>query len=342
MMRLKVLPFFGLNQDRVIIVMFMVNSTIMITAKNIIIPIPARLGDALFCTPAIHLLKKHRPDVRLNIIALSNLSASIFQNNPVIDNIHVQPDSNTIQQLAKNYDLAINIHANDDAQQLTSALGIKALYIDPPDQTIPQAEQALIFMQKHLDCVIEDADRHYQLFPRTGDFDKINKLLNQDVSTKIFIGLHLGCHSISKRETWKIWKKPAHPKVWPLEKFIQLAKQLQQFNSRICFVVTGSKGEETLAETFCKKIPNSINLVNQTSVLEMAALMQQLKAFICCDTGPLHVACATHVNLIALFGPTNLRRTGPYPLNNHRHIIQKPTLQEIDVRSVYQAVQNLL
>lgn len=317
----------------------------MITEKNILIPIPARLGDALFCTPAIQLLKKHHPEAMINIIALSSLAASLFQHNPDIHAVHTQPDATASEQLAKNTELVVNIHANDDAQNLTAALGIKAIYIAPPDQNQHQAEQALRFMQAQLHCELDDSDRQYKLYPQDNHFNKAKTLLIEqgiDPTQHIIIGLHLGCHGIAKQQSWKIWKKPTHEKVWPLKNFIGLAKQLQRSDSRIRFVITGSKGEETLAQKFAKKIPQAVNLVNKTSVLEMAALMDYMKIFICCDTGPMHVACATKVNLIALFGPTNLKRTGPYPNQPYRTIIQMPTLQDIGVSEVFAAAKKFL
>jgi ADP-heptose:LPS heptosyltransferase len=309
----------------------------MFTEQKIIIVVPARLGDALFCTPAIQLLKKQRPAATLAIVAPSALAGSIFQYNPAIQAIYVQPDQATLAELAKNYQLVIALHANEEVHQLASAIGLKTLYIPAPDFSVHQAEQALRFMQTQLACEINNEDKQYTLYPQAEHINKINSLLTQQ---PVFIGLHLGCHSVSKNNGWKIWKKTTHPKVWPLKNFIKLAQRLQQDNPNIRFVITGSKGEEALGEKFARKIANTINLINKTSVLDMAALMNRIKLFICCDTGPLHVACATQVKLIALFGPTNLQRTGPYPAQTYRTIIQKPTLSAIDVMTVYQAVKN--
>lgn len=55
-----------------------------------------------------------------------------------------------------------------------------------------------------------------------------------------------------------------------------------------------------------------INLIGQTSLRELAALIKGCKLFISADTGPLHFAAALKKPLIAMYGPTKADRTGPY------------------------------
>ena len=53
------------------------------------------------------------------------------------------------------------------------------------------------------------------------------------------------------------------------------------------------------------------------------ALLRKTKAFICLDTGPLHVASAAHVPTVALFGPSRPALTGPYRNRGGARVIQK-------------------
>jgi ADP-heptose:LPS heptosyltransferase len=50
---------------------------------------------------------------------------------------------------------------------------------------------------------------------------------------------------------------------------------------------------------------------------QVGALCKRLDVFISADTGPLHIANAVGTKtIIALFGPTDPKITGPYPLKN--------------------------
>ncbi|MDD5611355.1 MAG: glycosyltransferase family 9 protein, partial [Candidatus Omnitrophica bacterium] len=51
------------------------------------------------------------------------------------------------------------------------------------------------------------------------------------------------------------------------------------------------------------------------SLKQLAAFLKKVDLFISADTGPLHIANAVGTkNIIALFGPTSVNITGPYPL----------------------------
>ncbi len=48
------------------------------------------------------------------------------------------------------------------------------------------------------------------------------------------------------------------------------------------------------------------------SLPETGALLEQMNLVITNDSGPMHMAAASGIPCLALFGPTEARRTGPY------------------------------
>jgi ADP-heptose:LPS heptosyltransferase len=79
------------------------------------------------------------------------------------------------------------------------------------------------------------------------------------------------------------------------------------------FVVLGSGGERALGQAIAEANPGRcLNLAGQTSLWEMIEWVRRGRLVISNDTGPMHVAAALGRPLIALFGPTNPRNTGPY------------------------------
>ena len=147
----------------------------------------------------------------------------------------------------------------------------------------------------------------------------------------------MGCHGLAKKRT-RLWNKFSHPKAWPLKNFIGLTKKLQEYNSSIRIILTGTEEETKLGAMFCKKSPRSINLINQTSVLDLAALISYLQLFITNDTGTMHIACASNINMIALFGKSNPVATGPYPPSPSRVILFKPVIADITIDEVFQVI----
>jgi heptosyltransferase I len=102
-------------------------------------------------------------------------------------------------------------------------------------------------------------------------------------------------------------------KRWPAEHFSRLIKNLKAEFSDISFVITGGKNEMTLAETIRADASNRcLNVAGKTSLLEMVEWIRGSEIMVTNDTGPMHIAAALGRPVVALFGPTDASRTGPY------------------------------
>jgi len=102
-------------------------------------------------------------------------------------------------------------------------------------------------------------------------------------------------------------------KRWPVENFSALVKLLAQKFSEARFAIFGSAEDKPLGEKISRAEPNRIlNLCGETSLPEMIEWIRLCDLMITNDTGPMHAAAALGKPLVALFGPTEPRRTGPY------------------------------
>ena len=311
--------------------------------ESIAIIVPERLGDALFHTPSIRFLRKMRPAIRIEIVALSELSASIFENNPYVNAVHIKPSRDTLRQIAARCRATLIIHNHAASRQCAQSLGLPCITATFSPHVEHAAAHSQEFFQDLLAEKIPVDEKHYTLFPANNNRSKIEALLNEynaDPTTDFLIGCHIGCHSIAKKG-WKFWKTPTHPKAWPVENFSELAGLLRNADSRFRLVLTGSAGEVRLGRKLEAREPSVINLIGKTSVLDFAALMSCLRLFVAPDTGTLHAACATDVGLIALFGPTSPKGTGPFPLQpQHRIIHPGKTIEEITPEMVHEEILN--
>jgi len=75
-----------------------------------------------------------------------------------------------------------------------------------------------------------------------------------------------------------------------------------------------------------------------TSLLQLAELARRARLFVSCDTGPMHLAAAVGTPVVALFGPADPRRTGPWG-DGHR-VVRSPTghMPDLGVEPVLEAV----
>ena len=113
-----------------------------------------------------------------------------------------------------------------------------------------------------------------------------------------------------------------HNKRWPIEYYNELVRSVTQSHPDVRFAVLGDKSDHLLGEIISQTVPHHcLNLCGQTSLLEMIEWVRRCELMVTNDTGPMHVAAALGKPLVALFGPTEPRRTGPYgQLENVLHI----------------------
>jgi heptosyltransferase I len=105
------------------------------------------------------------------------------------------------------------------------------------------------------------------------------------------------------------WKN----KRWPVENFSQLVSLLDKKFSDTRFAILGSREDKPFGEIISRAEPNrTFNLCGETSLPEMIEWIRLCDLLVTNDTGPMHVAAAMDKPVIALFGPTEPRRTGPY------------------------------
>jgi lipopolysaccharide heptosyltransferase I len=97
-------------------------------------------------------------------------------------------------------------------------------------------------------------------------------------------------------------------KRWPKERFIELARQLA--NKGLPVVVTYPPGEKEWATHISLHSESGIYTIG-TTLEELVALCARARLFVGGDTGPMHIASAMGVPVVALFGPTDSGRNGP-------------------------------
>jgi len=98
-------------------------------------------------------------------------------------------------------------------------------------------------------------------------------------------------------------------KCWPAESYGAVARAVREHG--LAVIVNHGPGEGTLAEAV-RESSGGVAIPVKCSVGELIALTRRASLFIGGDTGPMHLAAALRVPVVALFGPTRPERNGPY------------------------------
>jgi len=140
-------------------------------------------------------------------------------------------------------------------------------------------------------------------------------------------------------------------KRWPVERYGQVARELAR--DGLCSLVNCGPGEEELAAAVEAAGEGAARKIS-CSVSELIALTRRARLLIGGDTGPMHLAAALKVPVVAIFGPTDPARNGPFgtrsivlrsasSMTDHtRRREPEPGLLEITVGEVVAATRKLL
>ena len=101
-------------------------------------------------------------------------------------------------------------------------------------------------------------------------------------------------------------------KCWPAERFGQLALRVFQELKLRCVINAGPGEEDLVAAVRVAAGEANPFIYTGASMGQLMALLRGAKAVVAGDTGPLHLADALRVPIVALFGPTDPARNGPY------------------------------
>src|SRR5882757_5301118 len=140
-------------------------------------------------------------------------------------------------------------------------------------------------------------------------------------------------------------------KQWPAERYGLVASELAKDGVRS--LINYGPGEEELAGAVESASAGAARKIS-CSISELIALTRRARLFIGGDTGPMHLAAALQIPVVAIFGPTNPARNGPFStssivlrsassLTNHaRYREPEKGLLEISTEEVIAAARKLL
>jgi ADP-heptose:LPS heptosyltransferase len=276
------------------------------------------LGDTILSTPAIKSLKKSFPDKRV-VAILNSTYSPLFRDFEYIDRV-IEYNGNrrgflkAVREVKREgVELALILHSNGPYDIWLTTLGGAKYILKHPTKSKLKRYLSHIFEKKEQHTIEDRLDLVRILGGKVIDRElEIGKLNNQSLSKKFrefkgYIGLQIGAAD--------------RYKIWPIERFIELAKRLYKDGEKI--LITGTKEEWKMAQKIKEVTPSVVNMCGKTSIEELPYLVRELKMLITNDTGTMHLAIALKVPTLSLFSPTSATGIGPYQDMKIHRVIQK-------------------
>lgn len=291
------------------------------------------IGDAVMTLPAIGVIREHFPSAEITVLA-NPLVAPVFAHQPWVDRVMTFDEKSVHKGVAGRCRLAMELrkHAFDLVVILPNSLnaamvpwlaGIPVRLGKTGDgrtllltHRFPKKLQPVgVHQSENYRALLEyfgiTGGIKSQLLVTTADEDAAMaaRLLGSGIAKDDFVlGINPGAtYGSAKR--------------WYPDRFALVARTLAAaWGAKV--VITGGPGETAIAADIERDLAgNCLNMAGRTTVRELMALIKRCNFFITNDSGPMHLAAAFSIPLVAVFGSTDHSTT--YPLSDSALVVRE-------------------
>lgn len=332
---------------------------------KIVVRAPNWIGDAVLALPALTQLRQNAPGAEI-WVAAHGWVREMFEGHPLLDGTVALPSYSSrrsffegVRRLRPHrFDAGLLLTNSFSSALLFASAGIserwgysrdgrRFLLTRPlrPESTVPPRHQVLYY--SHLVSALGFGSSTPELaFP----------LQEKDVQAAQDL---LASRGVAQGKTRVVLNPGAFygpAKRWPAERFSGLASRLQKSHDAE-IIITGSSAEAPLARDISDGMTEKPHvLTGATSLRTLAGVLALADLVVSNDSGPMHIANALKTPLVAVFGPTDQRVTGPFqppcrvirkdvtcwPCSHRKCPTDHGCMTEISIEEVAEAGRNLL
>lgn len=273
---------------------------------RILIVATRQIGDVLLTTPLIHAARERWPDAQIDVIG-SAAALAVLRGNPEVNQLIEWP---AVQRIVRRYDLAVVADVGDRAHLIG---WLAAQY---RSGVIPETNPSNWWKRLLLDHAVFAAgdrgakhvavEKQELLAPWVRDAGVPHvrapegAALPADIETQLKAGFVV-VHAPS------MWSY----KQWPVAHFDKLVRALVSHRQVVLTGTGGTRDQECIAPL--RTIEGTLDVSGRLDFNQLVTLLRKATLYIGPDTSVSHLAAATGVPVIAIFGPTNPLRWAPRP-----------------------------
>ncbi len=298
--------------------------------KRILVRGPNWLGDAVMSEPALRGLQKLFPDAQISLLVKPAV-ADLFKDHPALTHVLTYESNGRHTGLSgkwvlagelrrKGFDLAILFQNAFEAAFLTFLASVPRRYgyttdgrslllsdpVAPPDpRTLVHQVHYYWDLLKPLGLTGVPTAPELVVFPAEEQAMAGRFAQGGLTASDVVVGINPGStYGGAKR--------------WLPDRFAEVAERLcrtvrESRDQQVSVVIFGAKGEERLGQEIAARLSSrSLVLSGSTTIRELMAAVKRCAMLLSNDTGPMHIAAAFQVPVVAIFGPTDWRTTSPF------------------------------
>lgn len=286
--------------------------------RRVLVIVTRRIGDVLLATPLIRSLKKAWPDAEIEALVF-NGTQGVLLGNPDLHAVHTVPERpRFLQHLAlltrlfRRYDLALSLLPGDRPTLYAWLAGRRRIGL-LLDQRGQRWKQSLLDQWAPLDAVHVHTVRAYlALTDLLGipAVPEVSVAWRPEDTTAVDALLGKPCGALAVLHPYPKFRY----KMWHEQGWIEVAQWLLDNGMRVALTGGPDADERAYVDAIARQLPEGvINTAGKLTLGGTAALLARAQFYVGPDTAVTHMAAATGVPTIALFGPSEPVRWGPWP-----------------------------
>jgi len=284
------------------------------------------LGRVVNALPVLHALRETYPDSRTGWLAEEDM-APLLRGHPELDRLHVVPRAEWralswwgrrramnafARELgAAGYTVTVDLHGSRASAPFTRASGaaLRLSYAPPEGASLGR---------RYYTCRIVPSPRLRHVAERN-----LSLLVPLAVKRAEPVYVFPDLARARERALAKFAASPEkeyavlHPgaswasRQWPADRYAELARQVvSDLKLDVCVTASGDV-ERSRGEGVVKAAGESVRVVPDLELDELAGFLSGAALFVGGDAGPMHLASGLGVPTVAIFGPTASGRKGP-------------------------------
>jgi heptosyltransferase-3 len=307
--------------------------------KRILVVATRRIGDVLLTTPLIRSLRRAWPEARIEALVFTG-TEGILAGNPDLDRVFTVAQRPTFLQhlrflmgLWRKYDLAVSTMSSDrPTLNARVAGGYCVGEVDPGSKhewkrkLLSRSVESdnlnthtVLMHLKLADLLCIPRCHEVVAAWRAEDEVAARKAISFDPEVQPYAVLHM-----QPMYAYKAWRREA---------WVELADWLSRQGMRIVLTGGNSKQEiENIRELQGLLPKDTVDAAGKLSFSGVAYLLSKASAYVGPDTVVTHLAAAAGAPCVALYGPTNPVKWGPWPkdYNKDRNPYQMRGTQRVN------------
>ena len=282
---------------------------------RVLVIVTRRIGDVLLTAPLIRSIKDAWPSAHIDLLVFMG-TEGVLAGDPDIDRIIVVPPSGKwrfIREMWRNYDLAISTSPSDRPTLYAWCAGKTRIGV-MTDGFKSLWKRVLLSATVPFDNIdLHTVVQNLRLADLLGLPRRYETPIEWSAQDEAVIDGAFPGFGSTKFAVMHLYPKFTY-KMWHLEQWQALARWL---NSRgLAVVLTGSADNEEMnyVSRFTDSVsPSPVNLAGRLNFSQLALLLNRAALYVGPDTVTTHLAAAMGTPTVALFGPSNPVKWGPWP-----------------------------